>query len=205
MPTSKYLQKVAHNGSVTLKDCDQRELLYISILQKADVFIIDPKMCKSSESYGSRIMDGMLCAGNYYNGGPDACYGDSGGPLMCHSTLVGVVSWGDGCGDRFKPSVYTDVHYYRPWIEGVVKSKSKPIYNVSDTSISVTTAGNSSNRFSWKKIVFSVVAVVIFIGIVFALKKVIKQRADGDSTAAYMVLAAHYRSPQRLASSVDTV
>ena len=60
----------------------------------------------------------------------DTCQGDSGGPLVCmindytkvHPvyTLVGVTSWGYGCGDKGKPGVYTDVPDYIDWIKETV-------------------------------------------------------------------------------------
>lgn len=62
----------------------------------------------------------QLCAGNVEKGGVDTCQGDSGGPLLCVSggawKIVGVTSWGFGCGDKYSPGVYTNVAKYRQWI-----------------------------------------------------------------------------------------
>lgn len=59
-----------------------------------------------------------ICAGG--NVGYDACVGDSGGPLwmMVDSTplLYGITSFGYGCGFEL-PGVYTQVSWFRRWIE----------------------------------------------------------------------------------------
>jgi trypsin len=74
--------------------------------------------CNRPESYNNKIQDGMLCAGEK---GADSCQGDSGGPLAKGETpataiLVGVVSFGYGCGEKLKYGVYTRVSSERDWI-----------------------------------------------------------------------------------------
>ena len=70
--------------------------------------IVDRATCIAENPY--RITENMLCAG-YKNGKKDACQGDSGGPLVVPGgkELVGIVSFGDGCGKPEKPSGYTRV------------------------------------------------------------------------------------------------
>ncbi|XP_050520248.1 prostasin-like isoform X2 [Daktulosphaira vitifoliae] len=93
------------------------------VLQAASVHLIDLETCRHDDIYGGRhqfILDSMLCAGNL-EGGVDACGGDSGGPLACQINgkfvLTGVVSWGDGCGKKNRPGVYTRVSYYADWLK----------------------------------------------------------------------------------------
>jgi len=79
------------------------------VLRSADVPIVSDSSCKASyPNYDSRS---MVCAG-YPQGGVDACQGDSGGPLVVGDTLIGLVSWGDGCARAGKPGVYTRVSTY---------------------------------------------------------------------------------------------
>lgn len=64
----------------------------------------------------------FLCAGGEV--GNDACTGDGGGPLMCQDddgtfSLVGLVSWGLGCGLPDVPGVYTNVLESLQFIERV--------------------------------------------------------------------------------------
>lgn len=86
------------------------------ILRKVTVPIVSDASCRAS--YGiNAISDSMICAG-FSNGGADSCQGDSGGPLVVQGTrkLVGVVSWGIGCGSPNYYGVYTEVAYFHNWI-----------------------------------------------------------------------------------------
>ncbi|KAM9774494.1 transmembrane protease serine 7 isoform X2 [Syngnathus typhle] len=91
-----------------------------SVLQKAQVSVMSQTECKAI--YGL-VSPRMLCAG-VSTGERDACRGDSGGPLSCQAPsggrwfLIGIVSWGAGCGRPELPGVYTRVSKFTSWIYG---------------------------------------------------------------------------------------
>lgn len=79
---------------------------------------------------GDYNRDVMICAGGegtLGSGNPDTCQGDSGGPLAIDTSstgatvykLVGIVSFGNGCGRRGVPGVYARVQSptLRPFLE----------------------------------------------------------------------------------------
>ena len=48
--------------------------------------------------------------------------GDAGGPLVCQGdnnrpTLCGLVSWGLGCGRSGYYGVYTEISFFKQWID----------------------------------------------------------------------------------------
>ncbi|KAL4717175.1 hypothetical protein ACJJTC_017062 [Scirpophaga incertulas] len=102
-------------------------------LHYAEVDFIDNQECAMKLApVQNRNWNGLrvhqFCAGKL-EGGVDACQGDSGGPIQFmqpidnDSTLnyvVGVTSFGYGCGLKNMPGVYTNVTSYLCWIEKTV-------------------------------------------------------------------------------------
>jgi secreted trypsin-like serine protease len=84
---------------------------YASALHAAEVTVLPDTDCLRAYpgGLGGRYVPAtMLCAGEP-EGGRDACQGDSGGPLVAGGRLIGLVSWGSGCGLPQSPGVYTRV------------------------------------------------------------------------------------------------
>lgn len=66
---------------------------------------------------GKLITENMLCFG--YDRGNihlSSCEGDYGGPVVVKARLVGIQSWGQGCGDGMHPSIFTVVSHFVSWI-----------------------------------------------------------------------------------------
>ncbi|XP_008581906.1 PREDICTED: transmembrane protease serine 4 [Galeopterus variegatus] len=94
-------------------------------LLQATVQVIDSTRCNAGDAYQGEVTKEMICAGHPH-GGVDTCQGDSGGPLMYQSDqwqVVGIVSWGYGCGGPSTPGVYTKVTAYLNWIYTLRKSE----------------------------------------------------------------------------------
>ncbi|KAH0624353.1 hypothetical protein JD844_031747 [Phrynosoma platyrhinos] len=98
---------------------------YSRTLLQGSVHLLPRKVCQSR--YGKKFSNRMLCAGNLSEENRvDSCQGDSGGPLMCqrsngHWVILGITSWGYGCGRKDSPGVYTKVSKFVPWIKKVTK------------------------------------------------------------------------------------
>ena len=92
--------------------------------------------CNDNENYRKlhyAVAPGQICAGGDAN--RDACQGDSGGPLVrgrsrirmvpplpkMKESVIGLVSFGPGCGLDDTPGTYVDLRYYGTWISEAMR------------------------------------------------------------------------------------
>ena len=95
------------------------KLNYPLKLHQVEIQVMDNDSCKTLlQGSNNEIVDSSICAlqpGSRKN----ACYGDSGGPLMASPkprtfVQVGIVS--RGCGNMDLPNIYTRVSSFSDWI-----------------------------------------------------------------------------------------
>lgn len=95
-----------------------------SIMRQVDVPLVSRERANAPGAYDGAINESMIAAG-YDEGGKDSCQGDSGGPLITKNaegvmTLIGVVSFGEGCARANKYGIYSNVAYANEWIHSVM-------------------------------------------------------------------------------------
>lgn len=102
--------------------------MYFNQIRKIDLQVLSNEYCTSRPSVYGVDPDLQFCASkNIEEGGYASCQGDSGGPVVVNNEdgsfgLVGLVSWGIGCGQKEKPDYYTRISAFRSWIETTRKS-----------------------------------------------------------------------------------
>ena len=94
------------------------------MLHKIRLPIVEQHKCLQSSSY--RVTENMFCAGYGRMLIGDSCRGDSGGPFavlyQSRWTLLGIVSWGEGCSRPEKYGFYTKVTNYINWIQKIINT-----------------------------------------------------------------------------------
>lgn len=94
------------------KEVDSVSSPYPTELKGAFVEVVDLREC-SRILHPMPIYYSQICAVGEHS---DACQGDSGGPLVANFKLIGITSWGKGCGVGGRPAVYTSVEKHLKWI-----------------------------------------------------------------------------------------
>uniref|UniRef100_A0A8D0GIL9 Peptidase S1 domain-containing protein n=1 Tax=Sphenodon punctatus TaxID=8508 RepID=A0A8D0GIL9_SPHPU len=100
-----------------------------SKLQQALLPVVDYAHCTKLDWWGPfAIQQSMICAGGDIRSG---CNGDSGGPLNCQASdgrwqVHGIASFVSalGCNALKKPTVFTRVSAFSPWIEETIANNS---------------------------------------------------------------------------------
>ncbi|XP_070812102.1 proproteinase E-like [Pituophis catenifer annectens] len=99
------------------------------ILQQALLPVVDHAHCSQPDWWGTSVKESMVCAGGDIKAG---CNGDSGGPLNCPAAdgrwyVQGIASFVSiwGCNTLQKPTVFTRVSAFVPWIEQIISSYSR--------------------------------------------------------------------------------
>ncbi|MFJ2115763.1 S1 family peptidase [Streptomyces sp. NPDC087850] len=98
---------------------------YAGALRSVSVTVLADSECEHAYpgGQGDRYeASTMLCAGDLA-GGHDACQGDSGGPLVAQGRLIGLVSWGSGCGRAGSPGVYTRIDTSAPLVAEAIGAR----------------------------------------------------------------------------------
>ncbi|XP_020278718.1 trypsin 3A1-like [Pseudomyrmex gracilis] len=90
-------------------------------LRRVNVPILSMEECALAGYAKDRITENMFCSG-FLQGEFDACFGDSGGPLLVkgvHGQLdvIGLVSFGRGCARPSFPGIYTKLTNYIDWFK----------------------------------------------------------------------------------------
>ncbi|XP_054745603.1 serine protease snake-like [Anastrepha obliqua] len=113
-------------GSTRFADADSTKLLKVTL----ERFSFDRCQRLTESADVEQLPRGVenrlqICAGS--NETKDTCSGDSGGPLLayhpdypCMYTIIGITSFGIGCGTPDQPGIYTRVYNFIDWIRNSV-------------------------------------------------------------------------------------
>nr|XP_054768477.1 serine protease 41-like [Lytechinus pictus] len=98
-------------------------------LMDANIQMFNRSICSEWYTDIHAITNHHICAGEE-NGRRDSCSGDSGGPLQCQDDqgiwyLLGVVSFGQGCGEEKLPGVYTRISTQISFLQGILDTHLK--------------------------------------------------------------------------------
>ncbi|KAF2883119.1 hypothetical protein ILUMI_23060 [Ignelater luminosus] len=109
---------------------------FSAMLQRVRLPIITNEMCNYfiKQFAHVKVISSQVCT-LYAPGGKDACYGDSGGPLICGEIQLGITSTGWGCALPYRPAVYTRTDFFLDWIRENSIVESRSIQTVSSNTV----------------------------------------------------------------------
>lgn len=87
---------------------------------KLEFYVVHRFFCNVTFKYWGGIAEGQICATSLNPSRHYICNGDSGSPLVVGGRLAGITVYGGGCELWDSPSVYTEVAYFRDWIDKYV-------------------------------------------------------------------------------------
>ena len=127
--TSKSYPYKLHEASVHMRNFAQCRVNYfLALAKKFKVKEYSKSELKQAKDLWFYVQHRQnICAGNEKT---DSCAADSGGPMICKDpdsneyVLSGIVSWGLSCAQEHYPGVYSNVAYFKYWIEEQVKMVS---------------------------------------------------------------------------------
>ena len=96
----------------------------------------------------------------------DTCEGDSGGPSMYYSNeynqwmIVGITSYGRGCGESIHAGIYTRVSMYFDWITSITGINDIVI---AGKDITTTTPQNSGHNLIMSNLFFIVIFLFLIL------------------------------------------
>ncbi|MFI5831381.1 serine protease [Streptomyces sp. NPDC051578] len=93
-----------------------------ALLQQAQLTTFSATQCQSFK--GKSVTSRMMCAGDP-NGVKDLCPADQGAPLAHQGRLVGIYSWGAGCGlaaPHTSSPVFNRINTFTTWINTVMRT-----------------------------------------------------------------------------------
>lgn len=125
LPSRGLAEGVLHlNGTTTYVTgwgkVNESDTRYSDAINVIKIPLVDHSTCR--QAMVNNVTENVLCGG-VLGKVQDACEGDSGGPMMVQYRetwfLIGLVSWGEGCGHKDKLGIYTKVSNYLEWIDRV--------------------------------------------------------------------------------------
>lgn len=132
-------------------DQDGSNPQFPTTLQHVIVDFIPQNTCNSAGYYPFAVTPDQICAGNFVvepvlggypeiSGGFGICNGDSGGPLLYNGSQIGISSFGPDeseCAAADTPDGYSNVGYFREWIDGVMTGVDIGV-DISSSQVSAT-------------------------------------------------------------------